>query len=96
MRSQKAAPAFLEDLVSLAAGAAGAWPDVGQKAKKLLEQKIDSALEKMDLVRRADFDRVEAMVRRARERQEELEEKLDKILTHEKRQKTKHKRGKRT
>jgi BMFP domain-containing protein YqiC len=63
---------FLDDLAKVASGAAQSLGDVRAHVKVL----VNGFLAEMDLVTRAEFERVEALAQKARERQVELEKRL--------------------
>jgi BMFP domain-containing protein YqiC len=67
---------LVSDLARMASGAIGSFGGVGGQVKDIVREKLDHLLDSMDLVSRAEFDRVEALAVRAREQQEELEERL--------------------
>lgn len=55
---------------------AGTFTGLGEQVKQLVRERLDEIVQKMDLVPRAEFERVEAIALRARERQEQLEKRL--------------------
>jgi BMFP domain-containing protein YqiC len=61
------------------AKAANAFSGMRDHVKTLVKERVDQLVTRMDLVSRAEFERVEAMVQKARERQEELEECLTRL-----------------
>ena len=76
MRSARANLKFLDDLAKVATGALGSFSDVRHQVKKMVKDGIDQVMGEMDMVTRAEFDRVEAMAQKARERQVALEKRL--------------------
>ena len=76
MRSARANLKFLDDLAKVATGALGSFSEVRHQVKKMVKEGIDQVMGEMDMVTRAEFDRVEAMAQKARERQVELEKRL--------------------
>lgn len=76
MRSARDNLKLFDDLAKMATGALGSFGDVREQVRKLVKERVDQALSKMDLVTREEFERVEAMAERARERQEDLEDRL--------------------
>lgn len=76
MRSARDNLKLFDDLAKMATGALGSFGDVREQVRKLVKERVDQALSKMDLVTRDEFERVEALAERARERQEELEDRL--------------------
>lgn len=76
MRNRRSNLQFIDDLAKVATGALGSFGDVRQQVRKLVKERVEQALGKMDLVTREEFERVEALAERARDRQEELEDRL--------------------
>ncbi len=63
---------FLEDMAKVASGAMGSLGDIRAQVKSL----VSGFLSEMDVVSREEFERVEALAQKARERQVELEKRL--------------------
>ena len=63
----------LDDLARVAAGAAGAAGAVRDEMESMVRDRMQSLLASMDLVRREDFEAVQAMAQNARMEQERLE-----------------------
>lgn len=63
---------LLDDLARMANGAAGVFTGLRQEIEGLVHQRIDRFLADADLVRREEFEAVEAMAVKAREEQEAL------------------------
>ena len=76
MRSARDNLKLFDDLAKMATGALGSFGDVREQVRKLVKERVDLALSKMELVTRDEFERVEALAERARERQEDLEDRL--------------------
>ncbi len=76
MRSTRSNLKFLDDLAKVATGAIGSFSEVRHQVKKMVKDGIDQVMGEMDMVTRAEFERVEAMAQKARERQVELEKRL--------------------
>ncbi len=76
MRTGKNKPLFMNDLAKAALNALGPLSDLRQHVKKLVRESVDNIADELDLVSRHEFDRVEAMLVKARQRQEELERRL--------------------
>ena len=72
MRSARDNLKFMDDLAKMAGGAAQSLSGMRTHVKTL----VSSFLAEMDLVTREEFDRVEALAQKARERQVELEKRL--------------------
>ncbi|WP_041796074.1 accessory factor UbiK family protein [Pararhodospirillum photometricum] len=67
---------LFDDLSRLAGGAAGALGGLRVEVETLVRSRVERLMSEMDLVRREDFEVVEAMVREAREHQEALESRI--------------------
>lgn len=67
---------FFEDLAKVATGALGSFTEVRHQIKSMVNEGIEQCMARMDMVTRAEFDRVEALAQKARERQIELEKRL--------------------
>lgn len=76
MRSQKSNPRFFAEMAKMATGAFGSFDDLRHQVKALVRERIEQVMAELELVSRSEFDRVEAMAQKARERQEELEKRL--------------------
>ncbi len=63
----------LDDLARVASGAAGAAGAVRDEMESMVRDRLQSVLDSMDLVRREDFEAVQAMAQNARMEQERLE-----------------------
>ncbi len=72
MRSKHDNLRFLDDLAKVASGAAQSFGDMRGHVKTM----VNGFLSEMDLVTREEFERVEAVAQKARERQVELEKRL--------------------
>lgn len=77
MRNNRSNLQFIDDLARVATGALGSFGDIRQQVRKLVKERVEQALGKMDLVTREEFERVEALAEKARDRQEDLEERID-------------------
>lgn len=67
---------MISDLAKMATGAMGSFGDVREQVKKLVKERVDALMTDMNVVSRREFERVEAVAVKARERQEELEKRL--------------------
>lgn len=67
---------LLDDIARAATGALGSFSEIRHQIKSVVRQRVEELVAAMDLVTRDEFDRVEALAARARDRQEELEERL--------------------
>lgn len=76
MRSARSNLRFLDDLSRMATGAFGSFSEVRHQIKKMVKDGVDQIMEEMDMVTRAEFERVEAMAQKARERQADLEKRV--------------------
>jgi BMFP domain-containing protein YqiC len=72
MRSSGQNLKFLDDLAKVASGAVQSLGDIRGQVKSM----VRSFLGEMDIVTREEFERVEALAQKARERQVELEKRL--------------------
>jgi BMFP domain-containing protein YqiC len=64
---------LLEDLARMAQGAAGAFSGMREELETRLKEHAERLLSRMHLVRREEFDAVQAMAAKARRAQEALE-----------------------
>ena len=92
MRSDDSNLRFLSDFAKIATGAMGSFSEIRKQVKSMVKEGMDAFLSDLDIVSREEFERVEAMAQKARERQEQLEKRLASL---EKQLKTKNKRTKR-
>ena len=76
MRNARQNLKFLDDLARAATGALGSFSEVRHHLRALVKERVDAALDQMDVVSREEFDSVAAMAEKARLRQEELEKRL--------------------
>jgi BMFP domain-containing protein YqiC len=76
MRSTRDNLKFLDDLAKVATGALGSFSEVRHQVRTLVKERVDHLVGQMDMVTRAEFERVEAVAEKARERQLELEKRL--------------------
>lgn len=72
MRSSAQNLRFLDDLAKVASGAVQSLGDIRGQVKSM----VNAFLGEMDMVTREEFERVEALAQKARERQVELEKRL--------------------
>lgn len=79
---------ILNDIFSVASGAAGGIMDVKREIEVMVEHQMEKLLKKMNLVTKEEFDTTQAMLIKARLEQKELTQRLDtlelriKSLTH--------------
>ncbi|MFT5489252.1 MAG: BMFP domain-containing protein YqiC [Alphaproteobacteria bacterium] len=74
---------LLDEVARLANGAAGVASGLREEIEALVQQRLERVMVDMDLVRREEFEAVEAVAIRAREEQEALEKRvaaLEKML----------------
>lgn len=76
MRSKDSNLKFLNDLAKVMTGAMGSFTEVRHQIKGMVRDGVDQVMEELDMVSRADFERVEALAQKARERQLELEKRV--------------------
>jgi len=67
---------ILDDVARIAGEAAGFVSDAGRQARESLRTRVDDLATRMDLVPREDFERLEAMLIKAREVQDALEKRV--------------------
>jgi len=67
---------ILDDIARLTNGAAGVASGMRDEIETLVQQRLERVLENLDLVRREEFEVVEAVAIRAREVQEALEKRV--------------------
>lgn len=76
MRSKRSNFEFFEGLVKMASNATGALPDISTQIKTIIKDRVNEMISELDLVTREDFERIEMIALRARERQEQLEKRV--------------------
>lgn len=76
MRTARDNMKLFSDLAKMATGAMGSFDDIRQQIKGIVKERVDQLLSDMDMVSRREFERVEAVAVKARERQEQLEKRL--------------------
>ena len=69
----------LDDLAKLATSAVGILQGAGREAEELMRQRFERLLDRMDLVKREEFDAVKAMAVAAREENERLAKRLEEL-----------------
>jgi BMFP domain-containing protein YqiC len=69
-------PRFFDDLAGVAGGAMSAFAGLRDEAEALAKSRLDEAIRKLDLVRRAELDAVQELAANARAGQETAEAKL--------------------
>ncbi len=67
---------ILDDIARLTNGAAGVASGLRDEVEALVQQRMERVLANLDLVRREEFEAVEAVAIRAREEQEALEKRV--------------------
>ena len=76
MRSARDNLKLIDDLARAATGALGSFGQTRHQIRARVRERVEHLLEKMDLVSREEFERVEAVAEKARERQLKLEKRL--------------------
>jgi len=76
MRNARDNLKFFDDVVKMATGAFGSFGEIRAQIRRQVQERVDQVLDKMDLVTRDEFERVEAMAQKAREQQSALEKRL--------------------
>ncbi|MBO6783144.1 MAG: accessory factor UbiK family protein [Alphaproteobacteria bacterium] len=67
---------ILDDIARLTNGAAGVASGLRDEIEAMVQQRLERVLANLDLVRREEFEAVEAVALRAREEQEALEKRV--------------------
>jgi len=67
---------LFDDLARVATGALGALSGVREEVEQRLKEQVERVLARMNLVRREEFEAVQAMVAKARAAQERLDARL--------------------
>lgn len=70
---------MLDDIAKLSTAAAGVLQGASREAEGLLRQRLERLLDRMDLVTREEFDAVKAMAAKAREENEALAARLERL-----------------
>jgi len=70
---------FLDDITRMASGALSTLTGARQELEARIKDQIERVLDRMNLVRREEFEVVQAMAAKARAEQERLVERLDAI-----------------
>lgn len=76
MRSARDNLKFMEEMMRMANGAMGSFSEIRGQIKDMVKDGIDRVAEELDMVTREEFDRVEMVALRAREKQEALEKRI--------------------
>ena len=71
MRNTRANLKLIDDIAKMATGALGNLGDVREQVRRHVKERVEQVLERMDLVTREEFERVEALAEKARDRQDE-------------------------
>ena len=67
---------LFDDLAKVASGALGTLTGLRDEVETRVREQVERMLDRMNLVRREEFDAVQAMAAKARQAQEELETRL--------------------
>lgn len=78
---------ILDDLASLAGGAAGLASTMTRQIREEIRTRVDDIILRMDFVPRAEFERLEALCQKTRMEQEKLEKRLQALEKPQKTQK---------
>ena len=68
---------LLDDIAKMAGGAASALGNIQNQIKEDVKTRVDEIAMRMDLVPREDFERVEAMLKEYRTKQDELLKRIE-------------------
>ncbi len=69
-------PKFFDDLAGVAGGAMSALAGLREEMQSAVRARVEEAVRRLDLVRREDFEAMEAVAQRAREHAEALESRV--------------------
>ena len=70
---------MMDDIAKLSTAAAGLMQGASREAEGLFRQRLERLLDRMDLVTREEFDAVKAMAAKAREENEALAQRLERL-----------------
>ena len=70
---------IIDDIAQLAGGAAGLLSGVQQQIRDDIKARVEEMAANLDLVPRDEFERVEAMLEKALQEQDDLKQRLDKL-----------------
>jgi len=70
---------IIDDVARVAGGAVGMISDVSKEARDVVRSKIDTMAQDLDLVPREDFEKLEAMVAKLIEENEDLKKRIEKL-----------------
>lgn len=70
---------ILDDVARLAGGTIGVASGISHNIRAEIKARVDEIVDRLDLVPRQDFDRLEAMLQETRSQNEELKTRLDKL-----------------
>lgn len=76
MRSKDGNPKFLDDLARMMSGAMGSFHEVRNQIRGMVREGVEQMMGELDMVTRSEFERVETLAEKARERQIELEKRV--------------------
>lgn len=76
MRSKDSNPKFLDDLARMMSGAMGSFHEVRNQIRGMVREGVEQVMTELDMVTRSEFERVETLAEKARERQIELEKRV--------------------
>lgn len=70
-------PKFFDDLAGVAGGAISAFAGLKEELSSLVKARVEETIRRLDLVRRDEFEAMTELARRAREKSESLEKRLE-------------------
>ena len=70
-------PKFFDDLAGVAGGAISAFAGLKEELSSLVKARVEETIRRLDLVRRDEFEAMSELARRAREKAESLEKRLE-------------------
>jgi hypothetical protein len=94
MRSKDSKIQFINDMAKVMAGAMGSFGETRNQVKNMVRDGVEQVMAELDMVTRTDFERVEALAEKARERQIELEKRIAALEKQLKAKKTPTRRSK--
>ncbi len=70
---------IFDDIARVAGGAVNLMSAIRQQVREEVQTRFDAMASKLDLVPREDFDRLEAMLEKARTEQEDLKKRIESL-----------------
>ncbi len=70
---------ILDDVARVAGGTVGVLSDLGRNAKEDIRTRVEEIADRLDLVPRDEFDRLEVMLKQSRTEQDELKKRIEEL-----------------